>query len=210
MPGVLFYLLVFGWILFSAVKSISSQKTNGAIPEELDLNSVRDAMMEKHGWSLDRAEAARTEYVRFLTLLRMKPGFMLIPWSTVEGQDDLDQFWHQHILDTEKYARDCNALFGRMIHHNPHILRGSETETDAFGKTQRLYARTFQSGSYGRPVDTALMAGCGACATADFSSSDSGHSSGDGDHGHSCGGSHGCGGHGCGGHGCGGSGCGGH
>ncbi len=67
---------------------------------------------------------------------------MLVPWPTPEGRDDLDQFWHQHILDTPKYAADCNRLFGRMIHHNPHVVRGSDQESYAVLKTQRLYART--------------------------------------------------------------------
>ncbi len=94
----------------------------------------------------------------------MKPGFMLVPWPNAEGQDDLDQFWHQHILDTAKYANDCNRLFGRMIHHNPHIVRGSSNETDAVEKTQRLYARTFETGSYGRSVDAVYLTGCSSCA----------------------------------------------
>jgi len=189
------------------IVSLSIQASNSAksdIPETIDLNSVRDALMEKQGWSRERAEAARAEYVRFLTLLRMKPGFMLVPWPNAEGQDDLDQFWHQHILDTAKYAADCNRLFGRMIHHNPHVVRGSGQESEAVEKTHRLYARTFGSGPYGKPADTAFVAGCAACGTVDAGGS--GHG-GHGDSGHGDGG-HGCGGHGCG-HGCG-SGCGGH
>jgi hypothetical protein len=207
----IFILSIVGFILYSALKSSFTNLTTPLsitpriIPEEIELNSVRDALMEKQGWFLERAEAARTEYIRFLTLLQKKPGFMLIPWLNKEGQDDLDQFWHQHILDTAKYAADCEALFGRMIHHNPHLVRGSEAEGDAKAKTQRLYARTFSSGSYGRPVDSADLTGCGACGSSDSGGSSDGHS---GDSGHGCGG-HGCGGHGCGGHGCG-SGCGGH
>ncbi len=204
MTAALVILCFAGFILFSYTKSLSSSQS--AVPEELDLNSVRDALMEKKGWSLDRAESARAEYVRFLTLLQMKPGFMLVPWPNAEGQDDLDQFWHQHILDTAKYATDCDKLFGSMIHHNPHLRRGSGEETDAVEKTRRLYARTFGSSPYGKPVDTALLTGCGACATVDTTSSGHGdHGSGHGGHsdgGHSDGG-HGCGGHGCG-HGCGG------
>jgi len=161
--------------------------------------------MEKRGWSLERAEAARAEYLRFLKLLQMKPGFMLVPWASAEGQDDLDQFWHQHILDTAKYAADCNRLFGRMIHHNPHVVRGSGQETDAVQKTQRLYERTFVSGSYGRPIDTALLSSCGSCGTVEADSSGHGGDS----HGGHDGGGHSCGGHSCGGHGCG-HGCGGH
>ena len=170
-------------------------------PSDLDLASVRDAMIEKHCWTSERADTAQTEYVRFLTLLQKKPAFMLIPWLDANGRDDLDQFWHQHILDTAKYASDCQALFGRMIHHNPHVLCGSEDENEAAAKTRRLYTRTFQSGVYGADADPADFSGCSACGaeTSDHASSHSdhgGHSGGDG--GHSCGG-HGCG-HGCGGH----------
>jgi len=210
MPILIFILFIVGFTLFSAVKASSSAKTGRMIPEELELNSVRDALMEKQGWPLERAEAARAEYIRFLTLLQRRPGFMLIPWPNKEGQDDLDQFWHQHILDTAKYAADCNALFGRMIHHNPHVVRGSGNEKDAIEKTQRLYARTFSTGSYGRPVNSADLIGCGACAAVDLvGASHGGHGHGvDGGHGGD--GGHGCGGHGCGGHGCGGGGCGGH
>jgi hypothetical protein len=208
MPVLIFILSIVGFILFSAVKASLSAKTGSMIPEELELNSVRDALIEKRGWSLERAEAARAEYVRFLTLLQRKPGFMVIPWPNREGQDDLDQFWHQHILDTAKYAADCKVLFGRMIHHNPHVVRGSGDETDAIEKTQRLYARTFGSKNDGSAADAALLSSCGACGTVDpHSSSDGGHGH-CGDGGHGCGG-HSCGGHGCGGHGCG-SGCGGH
>ncbi len=181
MPILIFLLLIVGFILFLSIKAAFSAKTRGMIPEELELNSVRDALIEKQGWPLERAEAARAEYVRFLTLLQRKPGFMLIPWRNEEGQDDLDQFWHQHILDTAKYAADCNALFGKLIHHNPHVVRGSGDEMVAAEKTQRLYARTFGSGSYGRPVNSADLTGCGACATvASFSSSDGGHGHGAG------------------------------
>jgi uncharacterized membrane protein YgcG len=216
MPILIFILFIVGLITFSFVKASLSAKTDGMVPEELELNSVRDALIEKQGWSLERAEAARAEYVRFLTLLQRRPGFMVIPWPNEQGQDDLDQFWHQHILDTAKYAADCNALFGRMIHHNPHVVRGSGDERDAIEKTQRLYARTFSTGSYGRPVNSADLVGCGACAAVDLvGASHGGHGHGDGSHGHSGDGGHGgdgghsCGGHGCGGHGCGSS-CGGH
>src|SRR5579871_6796738 len=69
-------------------------------PSQIDLSSVRDAMVEKYGWTAERAAAAEAEYLRFLMLLQMKPGFMLVPWLDPQGHDDLDQFWHQHILDT--------------------------------------------------------------------------------------------------------------
>jgi len=191
---------------FSLYALHSLPRSRRPIPEEIDLDSVRNAMMEKHGWTRERSNAARAEYIRFLTLLQMKPGFMLIPWLDEEGRDDLDQFWHQHILDTAKYEADCKALFGGIVHHNPHVSRGSADESDAIQKTRRLYARTFESGPFGASLDKTDLSGCGACATVEPGHS-AGHG-GDGSHG-----GHGCGGHGghsCGGHGCGGHGCGGH
>ena len=193
-------------VLFLAGVVVLLSRSSGAKtdPSHLNLISVRDAMLEKHGWTLERADRAQREYLRFLVLLQKKPAFMLVPWLDADGRDDLDQFWHQHILDTLKYATDCNALFGRMIHHNPQVQRGSEQENDAVAKTRRLYTRTFSSGMFGSDADPADFSGCSACgaeASGHHAShtDHAGHSGGDGGHGHSCGG-HSCGGHGCGGH----------
>lgn len=194
-------------IVAATAKGIASSRTNSPL---VDLSSVREAMVEKHSWTTERAESAEKEYVRFWTLLQMRPGFMLVPWMDAEGRDDLDQFWHQHILDTAKYEADCKAMFGRMIHHNPHVVRGSEAEHEAADKTRRLYERTFGSGTFGAESDPVFLTSCSACTTstphAGSLSEHSGHSGHDGGSGGHDGGS---GGHGCGGHGCG-HGCGGH
>src|SRR5258708_15035718 len=79
MPILIFILFIVGLITFSFVKASLSAKPDGMVPEELELNSVRDALIEKQDWSLERAEAARSEYFRFLTLLHRSPGFMVIP-----------------------------------------------------------------------------------------------------------------------------------
>lgn len=205
MTGAIVIVLCFGFL--SAIV-LTQKHISRKLPAELDLQSVRDAMIEKHGWSEERAQVAQLEYVRFLILLQMRPGFMLVPWLDAQGRDDLDQFWHQHILDTAKYAADCKAVFGRMIHHNPHVARGSAEEQESIDRTRRLYARTFQTGQYGKKADSADFSGCSACGA---TMGDSGHhssSSSDG-HGHSGdSGGHSCGGHSCGGRGCGSS-CGG-
>jgi uncharacterized membrane protein YgcG len=204
-----------GWIVIAAVLLVAvyftARELQKKSPSELDLESVREAMVEKHHWDFDRAMAAEREYSRFLTLLQLRPGFMLVPWLDSEGRDDLDQFWHQHILDTAKYAADCKALFGRMIHHNPHLVRGSDAESDSIDKTRRLYARTFQSGPFGSPANDADFSSCSACAALmtdpghHASGSSHGHGDSSGHDGGHSGGGHSCGGHGCG-HGCGGGG----
>ena len=127
MAGIIAVIAVTTVVVLVLIRAAKQTKE----PSDLDLRSVRDAMIEKQGWTDERADAAQFEYVRFLILLQKKPGFMLVPWLDSNGRDDLDQFWHQHILDTEKYSADCKALFGGMIHHNPHVLRGSREEGDA-------------------------------------------------------------------------------
>lgn len=41
----------------------------------------------------------------------------------------IDILWHYHILDTERYERDCNAIYGKMLHHYPYF--GMEGKADA-------------------------------------------------------------------------------
>jgi hypothetical protein len=38
--------------------------------------------------------------------------------------------WHAHILDTKKYMVDCQAIFGRFIHHVPNYGVHSKGENN--------------------------------------------------------------------------------
>jgi hypothetical protein len=181
----------------------------------LDLKSVRQKFASKKtywwhlGHSTDRLER---EYRQFLYLIVVNPEMTVVPWSR-----DLDDFWHEHILDTEKYAQDCSATLGRFIHHNPHLPMGSSAHGEALAATILRYRAAFgESAGKGRMRAKGDI-GCGAqmpvvfCAggaSAAHHHASGHHASGHhGGAGHSAG--HGCGGHG-GGHGCGGHGCGGH
>jgi hypothetical protein len=74
-------------------------------------------------WTLDKADAVEVEYKRFLTLQKMYPQESIAPLF------DVDIFWHYHILDTMKYAVDCQAVFGYFLHHFPYLgLRGEADE----------------------------------------------------------------------------------
>lgn len=74
------------------------------------------------GWSALRADAVETEYRRFLFLMKKYPDAEASP--TV----DVDTFWHYHILDTMKYARDCEAVFGYFLHHYPYVGIGADAD----------------------------------------------------------------------------------
>jgi len=70
---------------------------------------------EGHGWSFDFACRVAAEYQRFLTLCRSNPDIGVVPSAVV------DDFWHLHILDTQKYAEDCDRFFGYFLHHFPYF-----------------------------------------------------------------------------------------
>jgi len=62
----------------------------------------------------------------------------------------VDAFWHAHILDTMKYAADCEHVFGHFVHHFPYFgLRGEEDARelqDAFATTKQRYENLFGAG----------------------------------------------------------------
>ena len=72
---------------------------------------LQDPVLGK-GWSLDKVEAVEQHYRDFL--LMVATGHTSVPTK------DVDEMWHLHILDTEAYAMDCLAAFGRFIHHRPY------------------------------------------------------------------------------------------
>jgi hypothetical protein len=73
---------------------------------------------------------------------------------------DVDEFWHNHILDTKKYREDCQAIFGFYLDHYPYFGMDQESTKEdlnvAFEKMQRLHEQEFgfrvQRVCYPKPV----------------------------------------------------------
>jgi hypothetical protein len=110
----------------------------------LDLDPIKVKLMHQEsgeGWSLAHADAVEFEYRRFLYLMKKFPNEQAAPLF------DVDVFWHYHILDTMKYAADCEAVFGYFLHHFPYLgLRGEEDlEAHQQGgeRMRELYERTY-------------------------------------------------------------------
>ena len=110
----------------------------------LDLNPIKLKLMHVEsgeGWSFDKATAVEKEYRRFLCLMKMFPEEDTAPLV------DVDTFWHYHILDTMKYAADCEQAFGYFLHHYPYVgLRGEDDEQfrlDSGERMRTLYEATF-------------------------------------------------------------------
>lgn len=110
----------------------------------LDLEPIKVKLMHQEsgeGWTLEYANAVEHEYRRFLFLMKTFPHEQAAPLV------DVDTFWHYHILDTLKYAADCDAVFGHFLHHFPYIgLRGADdlVAHERLGvRMQELYESTF-------------------------------------------------------------------
>ncbi len=111
---------------------------------ELDLDAIKVKLMHKEsgeGWSLEYANAMEFEYRRFLILMKKYPSEHTAPLF------DVDTFWHYHILDTMKYAADCEAIFGYFLHHFPYVGLRGEADEEAHqrhgDRMKELYEATF-------------------------------------------------------------------
>jgi hypothetical protein len=112
--------------------------------QALDLDPIKVKLMdpeEGQGWSREYSDQMETEYRRLLTLS------VKYPDETIAPGKDVDKFWHGHILDTMKYAEDCQNVFGYFLHHFPYFgMRGEEDAANlaqAGETTNRLYEKEF-------------------------------------------------------------------
>jgi len=141
------------------------EQTIAAI-EALDLSLIKfkaTRAEDGYGWSTEYADQMELAYKRYLILHAKYPAMVLAP------EQDIDRFWHMHILDTRKYAADCDASFGHFVHHFPYLgLRGEDDAKAldaAFDAMQQLYLKEF-----GQPMPKATSRGnaawCGVDPTA--------------------------------------------
>src|SRR6185312_3723014 len=127
----------------------SQKKTSEQMVEAilaLDLEPIKTKLMDKtegQGWTRAQVNHYELEYRRFLTLLAR------FPHETIAPNKEVDKFWHGHILDTMKYAEDCDKVFGFFLHHYPYFgMRDEEDAANlakAFVNMQRLHGQEFGS-----------------------------------------------------------------
>ena len=111
---------------------------------DLDLEPIIIKAMDTddgYGWSIGFASRVAKEYRKFLVLCTEHPDEPIVPSSFV------DDFWHLHILDTQKYMEDCHQYLGYMLHHFPYFGMRSEADARnlrrAWEKTLAFYESTF-------------------------------------------------------------------
>jgi hypothetical protein len=104
----------------------------------INISNLRNKVKRENNWDEKTWKLASEEYVRFLTLRQKYPSVTLVPSEFV------DAVWHAHILNTEQYHADCDRLFGRYLHHVPHLEDDvSEENEQDYLETQQLFQNEF-------------------------------------------------------------------
>lgn len=110
--------------------------------DELDLRYIAESMCAPAyplpRWTLEDALQCCRLYKNFLYLLKKYLPIPLVPTR------EIDEFWHNHILYTRHYFRDCDHIFGHYLHHEPASPADDTSELiNHFLETKRLYLQEF-------------------------------------------------------------------
>lgn len=88
------------------------------ISSVLDRSLQKYKMVNVYGWDKDVIDKIESDYIKYLALTKTLQDFgldlKLIPNLYI------DEFWHNHMLDTEQYYQDCYKIFGKVLHHYPY------------------------------------------------------------------------------------------
>ena len=93
------------------------------------------------------ATTAMTEPL-FLALMLWHPTAVIVP------SEAIDEVWHTHVLNTARYAADCETIFGRFKHHFP-TFGQSEEVLEEQKKGQEETLRLFEE-AFGAILDGAV------------------------------------------------------
>ena len=108
----------------------------------IDFSMIINKMVQHQGWKRKHAEKACEMYRNYLYLCKKYGDQYQLPPS-----EEIDEFWHNHIIDTKKYRRDCDRIFGRYFDHYPYLgIDKTTTRNDLyqfFERTKALYCSEF-------------------------------------------------------------------
>lgn len=111
--------------------------------DAIDLEPVKAVLAGRSiRWTEAQCELVERWYRRYLTLALLYPSAPLVPTP------EIDEFWHRHILFTQKYSRDCDRVLGRFLHHHPSL----PGEFDSGDNGEAEWTRQRLS-DFGEPVD---------------------------------------------------------
>ena len=93
--------------------------------DELDLEPVVYTLMHPRSGTPPLSQAGADRAVALYRCFLML--CVLYSERTLAPSRPVDDAWHAHLLDTVKYAADCERVFGRLLDHFPYAgLRGED------------------------------------------------------------------------------------
>ncbi len=116
--------------------------------DKWDFSLMREKMQEPShaGWTVERIDAAIADYKRYMAITKALGGYQLVP------NGEIDRIWHEHILDTRQYSKDCLELFGGFLHHYPYFgMRGESDKSqweDTTTVSDDLWTKLFGESLY--------------------------------------------------------------
>lgn len=130
-----------------------------------NFDDVKSFLVNREGYTAEKVEAMQEEYIKFIALCsehatKAKP---------IVISNQVDPFWHTHILFTNKYRGMCERIFGKegaYLDHNP-----TKTEDDVKaledsykGVTLPLYEKYFGLPSGEFWPENAMICGGANCS----------------------------------------------
>src|SRR6185312_12171046 len=105
---------------------------------QINLSPVVNYLVRNHTFSNDYCMTVLFEYKRFMSLKSQYP-FM-------SPSDNIDKFWHAHLLYTQLYYDYCMTNFHRLIHHDPDMAIDQKARQVRITNTLKQYEK-----DYGKP-----------------------------------------------------------
>ena len=121
------------------------KKADQLIPDlliqKLNLEPILVKLKLEKNWSWEKLLTHYLYYKQFLFLCKTQN-------TTIVPTPDLDDFWHSHIEDNEKYEKDCQSVFGKILYHFPYLGLRSKNDANILTKKGKL-TRKLLSTSFG-------------------------------------------------------------
>ena len=131
--------------------------------DELDLEPVTYKLLHPEAGRPPLSQAAADVAVALYRCFWML--CVLYPEQTLVPSRPIDDAWHAHLLDTVKYAADCDRVFGRPLDHFPYAGLRGEADRAAwqahFDRTTALFIDHFGADLGGPPAASASGHGTG-------------------------------------------------
>jgi hypothetical protein len=160
--------------------SISAYRAGPITPRELQgsleeedfsdvLARVRYSLLHKPStpaWVADARELLESDPMLAMEEYRRFLGLLMTEAEAITPSKLVDEFWHQHVLDSRNYAHFCSRMAGRYLHHIPNYEKPHGFHAPAFRRTHALYRKRFGIDPPGRIwTHMGESGGCNSCSS---------------------------------------------